>query len=138
MSQSFVRHLTLPCLLLEWVAAPDERDEHGRIYEWVCDYVMCLPVTSWDCRLSDEHEGTSYIRVKMGSTGVSGGQGPDLGTKLDTPYRDGAHIIRDGRTLRLPCYVKYGNKIAALLDDHDYSFLPVPSVVEQITGESDV
>jgi hypothetical protein len=97
--------LPVPRLEMIW-----EESEFSRGYNWRCRYRL---VYRWRCRyrLVYRHLLGHYAHVPLGETLVGGHMAPFReGDKLDTPFRDGAHISCDAAHLMLPAYVRYGDR----------------------------
>jgi hypothetical protein len=107
--------LEVPRLQIVW--EKDEKSNYPNGY--IATYEMVLyegEEALLDCRANDEDGRPSQgiVKVKMGQTKVSGGKTPLNydGDKLEMPFRDGTHIMRDSIRLgNLPMYVICGEQI---------------------------
>lgn len=96
--------LPVPRLELRWV----EHNENSLGYQYYCRYDLVK------CHLTG-----SVDRIPLG--GTSSSRGPDIvkNGKVDTPFRDGAHIRFDAREMGLPAYAIYKDTVTEL-DPHDH------------------
>lgn len=92
-----VRSLPSPRLQLRW-------DDDGR----VCHYELIIPLREHDCRRDVAESG--FMAIPLGRTETSGGDGGRVREgKVDTPYRDGSHILWDSEVLGLPAFAICGD-----------------------------
>lgn len=105
--------LPAPRLELRW-----EKEREGL---WWCKYLLVLPVDHLDCRsnVDDGERNTEWVSL-IGLTKCSSERAPVRpdGT-IETPFRDGVHILRDQNKLCgvLPAYATYGD--ASMLLERD-------------------
>ena len=86
-------NLPVPRLELRWRHSGDG-------YNVICDY-----------NLITKHLLGQIILTPLSSTRVGGpGGGEATCQRLDTPFRDGAHILHDAKQLGLPAYVVYKDR----------------------------
>jgi hypothetical protein len=101
--------LPVPRLELRW----ENQDEHG--YNRICWYYLVF-----------RHLLGNIVKVPLSYTQVNGGgkspfysadqhySGEDY---IDTPLRDGAHIVNDARQLRLPAFVIWEDKVQEIIPE---------------------
>ena len=82
---------------------------------WHCYYELIMPAP-YDIRCDDGEGGKDgIVRIKMGGTDRSGGSGPmssyDDRKMIDTPFRDGAHITWDMKSLNIRGFIRHGDTI---------------------------
>lgn len=100
--------LPLPRLQLTWEKLA-KRDEDG--YTWMCKYEMLMPLPLHDIR---NERKWGFYAASLGGTRSDRSGPPDRWGKLDTPFRDGAHIIWDAIHLGMPAFVVYEGKYRRL------------------------
>lgn len=102
----------------------DEKTE--RQWEWrklrtlTKEENLNLPVPRLEIRIEDSADGYQekcmyglvyehllghFIHVPLGCTTVGGGSNHKYASKLESPFRDGAHIVYDMYTLNLPGFI---------------------------------
>lgn len=118
MKQIPVTKMQLPCLLMDWREPTQEDKEefsHCGRFGWVAEYLLVMPSDKGDIRMK---RGSDRVSLRLSATVVTGGA-PDRfkGNGLDLPFRDGVHLIRDSRVLRLPAYVRYKEHCLAIVDE---------------------
>jgi hypothetical protein len=110
--------LEVPRLQIVWTKSDEEDKTWGP--EFVATYEMVLyegEEALGDIRANDEEGRPSegQVKVEMGQTKCSGGGGKPYENhdgSLNTPFRDGVHMMRDSIRLgNLPMYVMYGNRV---------------------------
>ena len=104
--------MEVPRLQIVWT-----KDNKGKEFTATYELVLyegeeCMS----DVRANDEDGSPTagIVKVNMGETKCSGGNIPFSygGDKLETPFRDGVHIMRDSIRLgNLPMYVVYGERV---------------------------
>jgi hypothetical protein len=95
--------LPLPRLQLTWEKI--EPPEDG--YNWLCKYEILIPLPKHDIR---NERKWGFYAASIGGTRRGGERPPDSYGKLDTPFRDGAHVRWDALHLGMPAYVVYEDK----------------------------
>ena len=103
-----MRELPAPRLQIVWEKEENKENSYIATYELVIhEGEKC----KLDIRANDENDvpSSNPVKVEIGQTRVSGGGGPFCQGKLKTPFRDRAHILRDGTALNLPMFVMYGD-----------------------------
>lgn len=107
--------LPFPRLELRW----SKVTEHS----YLCKYRLVIsPPDKLDIRSNDirkQRYGVHQIEADLGETTVTGGYGPWYGDKIDLPFRDGVHIVRDSKKLNLPMYVTFDGYACEILIDKD-------------------
>jgi len=87
-----------------------------------CHYELVVMLGGHDIRrdLADGEQRSRYMAIPLGGT-RRGGSGRDpLMTNdrgevvVDTPFRDGSHILWDAAQLRLPAYAVWGDRFTKL------------------------
>lgn len=96
--------LPVPRLEIRW------RKEDGDGYNWVAAYNLVY-----------RHYLGDVMAVPLGATKVGGQRSPTFdyvtmteSSKVETPFRDGVHIMHDMRELRLPGFAVYDGKVTEL------------------------
>lgn len=107
--------LPLPRLQLTWEKLPEPD-------KWVCKYEMLMPLPKGDIR---NERKWGFLAASLGGTKVGSSQGPVKLGKLDTPFRDGAHILWDAIHLAMPAFVVYGDMYRRLGGPND-QWPPIP------------
>ena len=101
---------SIACLVLEFFPIKNPVDG----YNWKVEYYLNVPLRSGDGRAGRR----SWKKVRMGGTrvGSSNALYPFFRDerKLDTPFRDGAHIQWDAQELRLPMFSIYGDHVETI------------------------
>ncbi len=97
--------LPVPRLQLVWVDA----GQHEGMFLSRCHYLLVLPVSRWDVR--NIAGDLCYTAVVMGETRSRSGTKSE---SLDTPYRDGVHVLHDAMTLGVSAFVSRGEKFRRL------------------------
>lgn len=108
------KSLPFPRLELRWVKLGEQ--------QYKCLYqIVVAPPDELDIRSNKDNEyGVLNIEGEMNVTTVTGGRGPDYyGKKLNIPFRDGTHIIRDAAVLKLPAFVTYRGHACNVFRDSD-------------------
>jgi len=111
--------LPLPRLEFNWSKKDDSWEFR------ICDYYLVLPLGTYDIRAEgDDEDGEHHFgfynefKVLIGKTKVEGGNDdpPIHDGKVDTPFRDTAHIQYDNRSLggHLPMYAVCENEVTKL------------------------
>lgn len=105
--------LPVPRLQIVWEYVPENERDYDN--ERIATYELVLyegKESLSDIRANDD-DGPSEnpVKVEMGKTKVSGGGGIMRDGVIETPFRDGVHIMRDSIRLGdLPMYVIYGDQ----------------------------
>lgn len=110
--------LPLPRLQLTW----EKLDKPVDGYNWECKYEMLMPLTKYDIR-NDDRWG--FYAAKLGGTRIDREGPPDRWGKLETPFRDGAHVLWDAIHLGMPAFVVYGDKYRRVAGP-DSQWPPIP------------
>lgn len=104
--------LPLPRLQLTWEKI--ESAEPGR-HQMLCRYAILIPVDQYDIRHTDmpKHDVKPCAAAEFGTTKCTGANdslhlNPD--GSLSLPFRDGAHIKWDMKSLNMPGYVVFENQ----------------------------
>ncbi len=101
-SDLLVSDLPAPRLELRWVNVSGDWAEAHCIYELV------MPLAEYDVRRTEEQgmNGKAELRIEIRTTKRTGsGRKPVWGVKVDTPWRDGIHILCDSAKLgNLPMF----------------------------------
>jgi len=111
--------LPLPRLQLTWEKLP-ERDDDG--YTWLIKYELLIPLPTHDIRNGNKW---GFLAASLGGTRTDRDGTPDRWGKLDTPFRDGAHVTWDAIHLGVPAFVVWGDKYRRL-DDGSRQWPPIP------------
>jgi hypothetical protein len=64
------------------------------------------------------------MRASLGSTRVGGSHMPDANIEsqgIDTPFRDGVHIMKDAAQLRLPAFACYAGRATPIMPLYENS-----------------
>jgi len=102
-----------PRLELVWSKTKDPK------WNWHCTYNLVMVLTPYDIRHTKRNEYRGVYaekKIKLSTTRV-GNQRETMiypEGRIDTPFRDGAHISWDAAQLKLPCYVVCDGKAQAL------------------------
>jgi hypothetical protein len=102
------------CLILEWHFEKHlrtvENNPHTdktlvQVNQWKCDYYLNLPLDKYDIRAEGAEEGR--LKLSLGGTNQESCDKTKISNgKIDTPYRDGAHLHWDSKHLNgLPMFV---------------------------------
>ena len=115
--------LPMPRLQITWTKT--EECEYHAAYE------LIVPLDNYDIRNEAEIEGgekPGCIRLPMsGGTKVGSSVGPILQDGvLDTPFRDGVHLMRDAVCLGLPAFVVYGDVVRRVNGSKEINQVPAP------------
>jgi len=112
-----IKDLPAPRLQIVWEDGEDE-------YERTAKYELVIhqgEICKLDCRANDEETGkpttSNPIKVLMSETRVDGGRLIEDNGDIDTPFRDGCHIMRDSAKLNLPMFVIYKDKAQVIEQD---------------------
>jgi len=113
-----IKQLPTPRMQILWTHGKNDK-------ELIATYELVLhegDVCKGDIRANDKDDRPSCnpIKVRFGETKVTGGRGTPImqdGT-LDTPFRDGVHMLRDASALNLPMYVIYEDQIEQIPEAH--------------------
>lgn len=117
---ALIKVTDLPATRLEmrWrpITEAERRDGDDYPYTVVCDYDLVLELDELDIRgevYADDElvERKRETRVSLGGTRSTGTVETRLNLQrgeIQTPFRDGAHILWDQMKLRLPAYVVVG------------------------------
>lgn len=100
-------NLPMPRLQLVW----EKQEMQDSWTKSRCRYEMVLD--SDDVRSEDD----KTVIISMGGTEVNGGRDkPPIyeDGKIETPFRDGVHIMNDSYALKLPAYVICGDVVNAI------------------------
>ena len=108
--------LPLPRLQLTW-------EQTANPEKWLCKYEMLMPLPKWDIR---NERKWGFYAASLGGTEVGRQGPPDRWGKLDTPFRDGAHVLWDAIHLGMPEFVVYGEKYRRLGGPQD-QWPPLPT-----------
>ncbi len=105
----------IPCLIIEWTKLDDDPDDFpfdGRD-SWEAHYYLRLPIDEYDIRRIED--APPFIKITIGKT-KCGGKYPFMfdGVTIALPYRDGVHLMRDAKLLRLPAFVVYGQVVQSI------------------------
>lgn len=108
--------LPFPRLELRWTRISDT--------QYKCKYqIVISPPDELDVRSNSENGYGVYNVEGELSEIIRTGNAPDAfshATKqLDTPFRDGVHIIRDGDKLNLPGFVTYKGNACRITSDNE-------------------
>ncbi len=101
---------------------------------WTCNYELVIPLGEVDCRGTFDRkpakrrpisfrmvwlDADNCQRVPMGRTKVTCGRAKGTMTwpdgNIDTPFRDGAHILWDHEKLGLRMFVRCGDEIREII-----------------------
>ncbi len=82
--------------------------------KWYCHYELIMPA-NFDIRSKDGEDGEDgIVRISMGGTEVSGSSPStyyDQTKTINTPFRDGAHITWDMKSLNIRGFIRHGDTI---------------------------
>ena len=95
--------LPLPRLQLTWAKIDPNN--------WFCRYDLLIPTREHDGR---NEAGHGFTFAPVGGTRVGTESLPDKWGKIDTPFRDGAHIRWDSERLGMRAFVVYSDKYEEL------------------------
>lgn len=110
------KSLPFPRLELRWTKLSDN--------QFKCNYqIVIAPPDKLDVRSNSDYDyGVLNIEGSLSEI-IRTGSAPDTFThatkQLDTPFRDGVHIVRDGAKLNLPGFVTYKGHACEITRDND-------------------
>lgn len=112
------KSLPFPRLELRWTKLSDN--------QFQCNYQIVISAPDkGDIRSNDEETCEYGVHNIEGSLNeiIRNGSAPDHWTaqnkKLDMPFRDGVHIMRDSKVLNLPGFVTYKGQACEVTADAD-------------------
>jgi len=103
--------LPAPRLELRWHRQNDQE------WQWIVDYNLVLLLAPYDIRHTKKNEFSGKChekQVRLGRTKVGTEKTPDKYGRIETPFRDGVHIMHDAIQLRLPLYAVWDDKATVL------------------------
>lgn len=111
-----INKLPCPRLQIVWDKDPDSKELNAHIatYELV---IHEGEVCRGDIRANDKDDRPTagVVKVELGKTKSSGGRSRiDADGNVETPFRDGVHMLRDAAALYLPMFAIYGTNVSII------------------------
>ena len=113
----------LPCPRLQIVWEKDPESEYPNAH--IATYELIIhegEVCRGDIRANDKDDRPSagVIKVELGKTKTSGGGSHiDADGNVNTPFRDGVHMLRDAASLKLPMFAIYEDNVSIIKQNEE-------------------
>lgn len=118
-----VDELPAPRLELRW-----RRESDG--VEAYCDYNIVFPLHKYDIRKDGYEADGPVLRFRLSWTRTTQKK-LEYGGIIETPYRDGTHILWDAKALGLPAFVVLHDKAQKLFRQRQKPLEAAPTVEEE-------